>query len=537
MNSSDIPVLTKSAAVNKPSAISKPLPKGAGRAFAVELGVAGMPEFASDMLSGGLYALTVASSSTRFPIFTSTIQSALNQAIPCTVITACAPEDMIQRLEGAGGFTATEWLTEKRLVIFSMQDEFSKKMFRFGADRLVQELESFEVPQSSYLIFDQADDLLSLHDLFLASQQIKVLAQWFKQKQITGLLTFTRSSETQIAALQALLDHLNGIARLGGDRDGIEMTFVYWRSTPGVIAARNFRLYANPVGLYAVSRREIERIKEPQPGMEVHSMNEDIHSISAPAGVAAIATSDFAMVMAGGMSDGPMPASANLYDGPQHFFYTDPELDFMQGALQGNPYRVDGLIELLHASLDKPKSTILVNVESSTDLKGLAKTVHLLRKNLGARCQIVVREKCISLSEAQKHWMLMCGANTILVQTVALGQYAGLLNTIRHQVFSRKVKIDFEEILSELVTDDDLFFVSTGSESGLTDSAENSLENKLEYGKNQTSRDVVVKTPSVAKPPDLSGQSYRYSPKTTDVSEPAVPRTIEKARRSALRVE
>jgi Cellulose biosynthesis GIL len=529
MKSSDIPKVTKSAAVTKPLAVSKSLTKGAGRAFAVELGVAGMPEFASDMLSGGLYALTVVSSSTRFPIFTSTIQSALNQAIPCTVITAAAPEDMIQRLESAGGFSATEWLTEKRLVVFSMQDEFSKKMFRFGADRLTQELESFEVPQSSYLIFDQADDLLSLHDLFLAAQQIKVLAQWFKQKQITGLLTFTRSTETQIAALQALLDHLNGIARLGGDRDGIEMTFVYWRSTPGVIAARNFRLYANPVGLYAVSRREVERAKSPQSGIESPVAGEHSYPASVLTEGTAIATSDFAMVMADSIANAPAPVSPDLYDGPQHFFYTDPALDFMQGALQGNPLRVDGLIELLHASLDKPKSTILVNVDRSTDLKGLAKTVHLLRKNLGAKSQIVIREKAISLSEAQKHWMLMCGANTVLVQTVALGQYAGFLNTIRHQVFSRKIKIDFEAILAEVVTDDDLFVVPVapdpeGSHGAVSD------------GSVIVEAAVTEKTSVVDIPLVTSGQSYSYRAKTSDAIEPTMHRPTEKAKRSAIRV-
>ncbi len=234
--------------------------------FAIELGIFGMPEFSSNMISGGLYALKVGTSSARFPLLSSSLQSAIRAGLPCTIVTASAPDELLQRLELFGDFSAKEVLADGRLVVYSMQDEFSKKMFRYGADRLTQELIDFKVPERSFLLFDQADDLLSLHDFNLASQQIKIIAKWFKQRQITGLLSFSRSSDLKLDTLNTLMDYLTGIARLGGDRDGLELTFQYWRASPGVIAARNFNLYQKDTGIYAVSRREVERVPpQPQP--------------------------------------------------------------------------------------------------------------------------------------------------------------------------------------------------------------------------------------------------------------------------------
>lgn len=235
--------------------------------FAIELGIVDMPEFSSNMISGGLYALKVGTSSARFPLLSSSLQSALRAGLPCTIVTASAPDELLQRLELYGDFSAKDVLADGRLVVYSMQEEFSKKMFRYGADRLVQELVDFKVPERSYLLFDQADDLLSLHDFNLASQQIRILSRWFKQRQITGLLSFSRSSDQKLDTLNTLMDYLTGIARLGGDRDGLELTFLYWRSSPGVIAAKNFSLYLKDTGVYAVSRREVERVP-PQPTPE-----------------------------------------------------------------------------------------------------------------------------------------------------------------------------------------------------------------------------------------------------------------------------
>jgi hypothetical protein len=227
--------------------------------FSVNLGISGMRDVTADMTSGGMYAVHVKTSSARFSLLASSLKNALASGLPCTIITGSAPEDLLQRLEQSMELSISDLLENGQLFVFSSQDEFSKNMFRYGAPRLLRELESFTIPPRSFLIFDQADELLSLHDLYLASQQVKTIAAWFKEHQVTALLTFCRSNEQRIEALNALLDDLSGLARLGGDKDGIELTFTYWRSSVEVIAAQNFRLYIEQLGNYAVSRRERER--------------------------------------------------------------------------------------------------------------------------------------------------------------------------------------------------------------------------------------------------------------------------------------
>jgi hypothetical protein len=318
--------------------------------FSIELGIFGMPEFSANMISGGLYALKVGTSSARFPLLSSSLQSAIRAGLPCTIVTASAPDELLQRLELYGDFSAKQVLADGRLAVYSMQEEFSKKMFRFGADRLTQELIDFKVPERSFLLFDQADDLLSLHDFNLASQQIKIIAKWFKQRQITGLLSFSRSSDQKLDTLNTLMDYLTGIARLGGDRDGLELTFQYWRASPGVIAARNFNLYQKDTGIYAVSRREVERVP-PQSAPIV-----EFEPLSAPLPVEAMAEQEEIEISAVNEGDEggarledaadidaavmePPRQSTFAYQGTSKDPSLDPSLDPSRLALPPSPYQ------------------------------------------------------------------------------------------------------------------------------------------------------------------------------------------------------
>ncbi len=174
----------------------------------LHLGILGLDPEQYQMVTGGLYALQVTTPSTRFALIASCVQQAIDSGSHCTLITSAAPEEVLSRLSQNADFSTENLIEQKRLSVFPMQEEFSKKIFRYGADRFVQELETFGVQKNSFIVFEQADDVLSLHDLWLASQQIKVLEQWFKRRESTGLMAFTRSNAQQAAALNALMDHL-----------------------------------------------------------------------------------------------------------------------------------------------------------------------------------------------------------------------------------------------------------------------------------------------------------------------------------------
>ncbi len=476
--------------------------------FAIKLGISGLPELSSDMICGGLYAIKVRTPSARFPLLSSSLQGAIESGIRCTVITGSTPEDLLHRLEVPGGFSCTEPLADGRLSVFSMQDEFGKKIFRYGADRLVQELEDFEVPEGSYLLFEQADDLLSLHDVGLAAQQIKILAKWFKRRRITGLMAFSRSNEQKLQTLNTLMDHLTGIAKLGGDRDGLEITFLYWRSTPGVIAARNFRLYTAESGLYAVSRREVERQVKSDMSDEADqpSLEPSLSPVRTPAVQPPFSMPTEAAPHSGSQAAPPSQHYAGavpveMLMEPQstgtahYYFYVDPDMDALKDSIPGDWRLVNGMQNILYAAHDKPRAMIFLSSDGGHDVVDLARTVHGLRKSLGLQVQILVREGTRSVDENHKQLLLHCGANVVVSKDIALEHFPKFLNSLRNQRFSRGFEPDFDAILGALPGDDEI--------------------------------------PS-ERPDPMRSSSYSYRDGSGSKSEPIAHRAIAKAKRSSL---
>ncbi|MEN9437000.1 MAG: hypothetical protein RIR09_1655, partial [Pseudomonadota bacterium] len=216
----------------------------------IRVGVRGLPNLTDGMISGGLYVFVTETPPARFPILATTLNHALAAGSTCTVVVAADPPSFIQRIESFGTTGAAAMLSSNQLRFFTMQSEFSKKMFQFGAESFVQELENFAVPPCSYLLFDQADELLSLHDFTLANDQIEILRNWCASRQVTLLLVFLRAGEGQISTLNGLMDSMKGMARLAANKGSLELAFDYWQSPEGTVAARNFQLQTLDSGLY-----------------------------------------------------------------------------------------------------------------------------------------------------------------------------------------------------------------------------------------------------------------------------------------------
>lgn len=218
----------------------------------VQVGIRGLPGLAGSMVAGGLYVLIAKTTSARFPMFAGSVAQAIEDGVTSTVISA-NPAQFIQRIEAISGIDAAELVNSRRLQFFMLQDNFLKKMFQFGARRFVSELEDFGVSNNSYLIFDQADELLSLHDVSLAHEQVVVLKEWFAEKGVTALLVFSRLTETHSSTLNAIMDSLNGIVRLGAEKEGLTLRFDYWQSPASVVVGKSYHLTVLESGLYEAS--------------------------------------------------------------------------------------------------------------------------------------------------------------------------------------------------------------------------------------------------------------------------------------------
>jgi len=379
---------------------------------AVELGIHGLDNLTNNMIGGGLYILIAETPSARFPILASSIGTALKDNLSCTVIVPSNPASFIQRIESFDNSITPDLITNNRLQLFVMQDEFSKTVFRYGAEGFVKELEHFEIPVASYLVIDQADELLSLHDMSLALDQVDVLGKWLDQRQITALLIFSRVTEAHSSTLNALMDNLTGIVRLGGDRDGLELTFDYWQSPDGTVAAKNYHLITLESGVYEATTKSV-----------------------APEQLA---------------GDGSVEAVSEAEDAEQHFFYMDPDLNSVAKQMPGVWERVDTLVGMMHATRATHSGTTILRFQPDTNLRQLSETVHTLRLSLGHRAHIVVQEKGASLRYQNEALLLRLGANLVVHKDVPTSRLPLLLESLRGQIFSRDVNINFEAALASV---------------------------------------------------------------------------------------
>ncbi len=381
----------------------------------VKLSIPGLASLTDSMVSGSIYALVAEAPPARYPLIASSLHSALRQKLPCTVILPGQPDQFIERVNSFAQFDMHQALAEGAIQIFTMQDNFSKSMFRFGAETFCRELDHFQIPDNSYFIFEQADDLLSLHDVALAISQISGLNHWFHEHRVTAMLSFSRiaSSATSMAALQCLMDQLGGIARIGGHRDGLEITFDYWHSQDGTVAAKTYPLQTLESGMVAVM----------------------------PSAAAA-----------GGSVGGANRAAGEEWpeDDQPYFFFMDPDLVSLGKTMPGVWQHVDSLVGMMHATRGTHSSTVILTFKRDTEIRALAQTVHTLRHALGRRSRIVVQEKGASLRYQNEALLLRLGLNLVIHVDVPSSRLPLLLSSLNGQIFDRDVEIDFDQALASV---------------------------------------------------------------------------------------
>lgn len=386
----------------------KPLPPPS-----IRVGVQGLPNLTDGMINGGLYVLVTETPPARFPILTASLTNALKADIVCSVVVAADPKSFIQRIESFGTTRATDAINTGQLRFFTMKDEFAKKMFQFGADRFVRELENYEIPTNSYLVFDQADELLSLHDFTLAKDQVEILQNWCLTRQVTLLLVFLRAGESQIGTLNALMDNMTGITRLAANKGSLELTFDYWQSPEGTVAARHFQLLTLDSGLYEATVNAVPQ----ESNAELARTTDAIE----------IADDDF------------------------DFFYMDPDLGSLAKQMNGVWRRVDTMVGMMHATRNKRAATCILTYQRDTNLRQLAETVHTLRLGLGKYARIVVQEKQASLRYQNEALLLSLGVNLVVNRDVPSSRLPLMLDSLVGQVFTRDVDINFEAALNSVL--------------------------------------------------------------------------------------
>lgn len=393
-----------------------PAPPSARKLARVRLFAPDTTDDADLMVAGGVYALLAETPPARFPLIASCLRGGLGQGVQGSLIVASQPAAFLERLEACGYPDTRTDIETGRLRVFQMQDDFNKKMFRFGADSLVRELKFFQIPDESLLIFDQADDLLSLHDTQLAMEQVQAISAWAQTQQVTVLLSFNRAAGSQVAltTINSLMDQLQGIARLGVHRDSLTLSYEYWQTPYGAVAAHTLSLDTQDNGSY--------RVKAPAaPAVE-----------DAGAGTTTTGTDD---------SDDPLV----------HCFTLDGDLMALQDVMAGKWQLCRNVVGVIQAAFGLRSPLVLLTYRRDTDLRQLAEGAHALRLALPRRTRIVVVEQQASLRYSNEVLLLRLGTNMVVHRDVPGSRLPLMLESLKGQSYTKDLDINFEAALASVV--------------------------------------------------------------------------------------
>ena len=352
------------------------------------------------MVPGKAYAINVQQARAATACFDSSIAEALaNQRKAMAVIRSPATE-FLQRLEQLGINTG-EALQQNRLLILQKSDRHNEKLLRHGARHFTDELDYYNAPQDSLFAVENAEDLFTLDDPRLASEQARIYQEWYHSTRTTALLFFSISKihSSQIAALRTLSDVFAGLAEFG--QAGIQLSWRvnHWQSPFASLSHRE----------YAVSF-DTQRTRLVAAGYQLEGLDAQIKH--APDQDRVITTEAVVQGERG------VPADWRI---------------------------VTDLDALLEAAEGAVAATCLIDFVNGDKLHLLARAVHQLRQKHGPGLRIIIRERKLRLRYSDELLLLRLGANTVVYAEVNFSRFISLIDSLRDQIYTGTVPDHFED--------------------------------------------------------------------------------------------
>jgi hypothetical protein len=386
----------------------------------ISLLASGLADGSDQMLPGRAYALVALSPPARLPLVATALADAVRQEQAASLVLATEPAAFVRRLQGAGFAEALSLWQAGAWQVLQIQEGFDKKHFRYGTDAFTRELHHYQVGRNSLLIFDQADEFLSLHDTALAVDQARQLSAWAERLNATVLLVFNRaaSSPAALACLNSLMDELAGLARVGVQEHGLCLAVDYWQGPQGTVVSRRWPLEEDE-GTGAYKARS---------GMG-HS-----GPLAAPA------------------SSGPSTPSAPALAPESHFLTTDGELQARWAeSLGGQWVTCNSALSLVREAMAVSEPTVLLPYARCTDLRQLAELVHTLKLALPGAAKLIVVECDAALRYGQEALLLRLGASLVIHRGAPEARIPLMLGAVRAQRAQAPASgIGFEAALSSV---------------------------------------------------------------------------------------
>lgn len=371
------------------------------------LSIPGLPPIFDDMVAGGLYAINSSSPPVRSALILHALSAAVQDS--ATLISAADPERLLLQARSIGLGDLDQALAGQRLRIFQLKEGSSKNVFRHGATRLTRELNHLKVGETNLVLFDTADELFTLQDPMIVSDQISVYQDWIRQQGRCGLLLFSQlfTNAHFASSYNTMLNHLAGAVHVESGPQGLEWEVDFWSSPSGMVASRTLAARVEPNGQLRISATARELVPDTA---EAAGPAEDEDAV----------------------------------------FTTDSTLAGMAAQARGNWTFSDNLVALMHAARNAKAATVLLVFDRDSELRTLAQAVHMLRVSLGKRVRIVVRELNASLRYQNELLLLRLGANMILNRDMPTTRLQLSLASLKGQIFNREIDLDFDNALASV---------------------------------------------------------------------------------------
>lgn len=206
---------------------------------------------AGRMEFGHVYALNTSCPTIRFPLLGSLIGNAVDAGVACSLVLRSRVEEYLEQLNTPPKIDLPQAFTNRSLNVYLMQDDFQKKLFQSGPRRMLDEIVKFGLVENSLLVLEHAPDLLNLHDMSQARSQLDAIADWSRDQNVATLIVFANTEDRRVISPRALLDSMSGLAEFEDDREGLALSFPYWRSCGQVATGERFVLQLSPDGCYS----------------------------------------------------------------------------------------------------------------------------------------------------------------------------------------------------------------------------------------------------------------------------------------------
>ncbi len=373
------------------------------------LGIPGVPPSINILLKDSIYAAIVDSVPAHLSIIIQSLKANLMSGNICVLVTKMTPGVFLSRAASAG-IDFNDDITQSRLYLFTQEGDYTTNIFRHGIKRFLQEFDFFRVPKESFFLFDEAAELFTMSDQHMAQTQAMDYRDWMKSTGNTALFIFPFKGEKRS---QSILSCFNGVSRINQSKVGLELLIDFWYSQDGAVAAKAFPVSLDTSGLIRIDP------SLPEASLEAYQ------------------------------------AESNT-DDHNAVFYFGPDFETFSSAIHhtGVWQQAPNFIDLVHLSRDAARATVVISLDSNTELKQIAKIVHYLRLNRGNRLRIVIRESGFSLRYLNELLLLRFGANLIIHQQTPRQQLPLLWEMLSGQTYARKINQDFELAYSSTLSSD-----------------------------------------------------------------------------------